>query len=95
MKFFGIPNILIPLLLIMFFYCFHKVTYHIKDNEENEGKDYFVIDKNTGEIFTKVVLDRETKAVYILDIEARDGAISATAGIDKPNSGMFDFQRLQ
>lgn len=36
----------------------------------------------TGEVFTKVVFDREKQGAYALEVEARDGAPSA-----RPNSG--------
>lgn len=46
-----------------------------------EGQQYFEINPQTGEIRTKAIFDRETKAAYALNIEARDGAPSA-----RPNS---------
>ncbi len=54
--------------------------YYIKDN--TQGRNYFKINSQTGEISTKIVFDRETKGAYALEIEARDGAPSA-----RPNSG--------
>lgn len=56
--------------------------------ESHDGVDRnFTIDRNTGEIFTKVEFDREEKQSYSLVIRAIDGAPSARAGSDgKPNS---------
>ena len=51
------------------------------DSPRNEGKDYFEINEQTGEIFTKVVFDREKQAAYALEVEAHDGSPSA-----RPNS---------
>ncbi len=59
----------------------HQVYYGIVDSPRNEGKDYFEINEQTGEIFTKIVFDREKQAAYALEVEARDGAPSA-----RPNS---------
>lgn len=61
--------------------CLPQVYYGIVDSPRNEGKDYFEINEQTGEIFTKVVFDREKQAAYALEVEARDGAPSA-----RPNS---------
>lgn len=42
----------------------------------------------TGEIFTKVVFDREKQGAYALEIEARDGAPSSRPNSHEvPNSG--------
>ena len=60
---------------------FEQVYYGIVDSPRNEGKDYFEINEQTGEIFTKVVFDREKQAAYALEVEAHDGAPSA-----RPNS---------
>jgi hypothetical protein len=57
-----------------------QVYYYIVEN--SEGANYFKINTQTGEISTKAIFDRETKAAYALEIEARDGAPSA-----RPNSG--------
>ncbi|XP_059351786.1 neural-cadherin-like [Daphnia carinata] len=59
----------------------NQVYYGIVDSPRNEGKDYFEINEQTGEIFTKIVFDREKQAAYALEVEARDGAPSA-----RPNS---------
>lgn len=54
----------------------------------NDGKDYFEINKDTGEIYTKVVFDREKQGAYALEVEARDGAPSARPNSNgQPNSG--------
>ncbi|KAH0564006.1 hypothetical protein KQX54_008610 [Cotesia glomerata] len=58
-----------------------KVTYYVVNSNRNEGKDYFEINRETGEIFTKVIFDREKQGAYALEVEARDGAPSA-----RPNS---------
>ncbi|RLU17111.1 hypothetical protein DMN91_011180 [Ooceraea biroi] len=59
----------------------NQVTYYVVDSNRNEGKDYFEINRETGEIFTKVMFDREKQGAYALEVEARDGAPSA-----RPNS---------
>lgn len=58
------------------------------DSPRNEGKDYFEINQQTGEVFTKIVFDREKQGAYALEVEARDGAPSARPNSDnQPNSG--------
>ncbi|KAI9578619.1 hypothetical protein GQX74_009193 [Glossina fuscipes] len=57
------------------------VYYYIVDSPRNEGKEFFEINLQSGEIFTKTVFDREKKGAYALEVEARDGAPSA-----RPNS---------
>ncbi|TGZ48742.1 Uncharacterized protein DBV15_06802 [Temnothorax longispinosus] len=59
----------------------NQVTYYVVNSDRNEGKDYFEINRETGEIFTKVMFDREKQGAYALEVEARDGAPSA-----RPNS---------
>lgn len=66
-----------------------QVTYYVVSSNRNEGKDYFEINRETGEIFTKVVFDREKQGAYALEVEARDGAISARPNSNGPNSGKF------
>lgn len=67
---------------------FLQVYYYIVDSPRNEGKDFFEISMQTGEIFTKVVFDREKQGAYALEVEARDGAPSARPNSDnQPNSG--------
>lgn len=66
--------------------------YYIVDSPRNEGKDFFEINKETGEVFTKVVFDREKQGAYALEIEARDGAPSARPNSgNEPNSGEFNL----
>lgn len=62
------------------------VTYSIESHDGAEQN--FTIDRNTGEIFTKVEFDREEKQNYALVIRATDGAPSDRPGNDgrKPNS---------
>ncbi|XP_023247590.1 neural-cadherin, partial [Copidosoma floridanum] len=65
----------------------NKVTYYVVESERNEGKEYFEINRETGEIFTKIVFDREKQGAYALEVEARDGAPSARPNSnDQPNS---------
>lgn len=69
-----------------------QVTYYVVDSDRNEGKDYFEINRETGEIFTKVMFDREKQGAYALEVEARDGAPSARPNSNgQPNSGMSTF----
>ncbi|XP_018397607.1 PREDICTED: neural-cadherin-like [Cyphomyrmex costatus] len=68
----------------------NQVTYYVVNSERNEGKDYFEINRETGEIFTKVMFDREKQGAYALEVEARDGAPSARPnGNGQPNSGRW------
>ncbi|XP_021941256.1 neural-cadherin-like isoform X1 [Zootermopsis nevadensis] len=69
----------------------NQVYYYVVDSPRNEGKDFFEINLQSGEVFTKIVFDREKQGAYALEVEARDGAPSA-----RPNSGgqpnsEFDF----
>ncbi|KAJ3633113.1 hypothetical protein MTP99_010083 [Tenebrio molitor] len=65
----------------------NQVYYYIVDSPRNEGKDFFEINKETGEVFTKIVFDREKQGAYALEVEARDGAPSARPNSDsQPNS---------
>lgn len=62
--------------------------YYVVDSPRNEGKDYFEINSETGEVFTKIIFDREKQGAYALEVEARDGAPSARPNNgDEPNSG--------
>ncbi|PSN32355.1 Neural-cadherin [Blattella germanica] len=78
----------------------NQVYYYVVDSPRNEGKDFFEINLQTGEVFTKIVFDREKQGAYALEVEARDGAPSArpnSAG--QPNSGeysifLFTFDRV-
>lgn len=77
-----------------FFYAFFgkKVYYYIVDSPRNEGKEFFEINLQSGEIFTKVVFDREKQGAYALEVEARDGAPSARPNSNgQPNSGKRKF----
>ncbi|GJQ83814.1 hypothetical protein Trydic_g5673 [Trypoxylus dichotomus] len=66
----------------------NQVCYYVVDSPRNEGKDFFEINKQTGEIFTKVVFDREKQGAYALEVEARDGTSSARPNSNsEPNSG--------
>jgi len=69
--------------------CFSpfQVYYYIVDSPRNEGKEFFEINLQSGEIFTKTVFDREKKGAYALEVEARDGAPSARPNSNGPNSG--------
>lgn len=67
-----------------------QVYYYIVDSPRNEGKEYFEINLQSGEIFTKTVFDREKKGAYALEVEARDGAQSARPNSNgQPNSGRW------
>ncbi|KAL1404414.1 hypothetical protein pipiens_001719 [Culex pipiens pipiens] len=66
----------------------NQVYYYIVDSPRNEGKDFFEINLQSGEIFTKVIFDREKQGAYALEVEARDGAPSARPNSNQqPNSG--------
>lgn len=61
------------------------VYYQIESHDGAENN--FTIDRNTGEIFTKVEFDREEKQNYALVIRAIDGAPSDRPGFgNAPNS---------
>lgn len=65
-----------------------QVYYYIVDSPRNEGKEFFEINLQSGEIFTKIVFDREKQGAYALEVEARDGAPSARPNSNgQPNSG--------
>ncbi|XP_039483305.1 neural-cadherin isoform X11 [Drosophila santomea] len=64
----------------------NQVYYYIVDSPRNEGKEFFEINLQSGEIFTKTVFDREKKGAYALEVEARDGAPSARPNSNGPNS---------
>lgn len=67
-----------------------QVYYYVVDSPRNEGKDYFEINTETGEVFTKIVFDREKQGAYALEVEARDGAPSARPNNgEAPNSGIY------
>lgn len=69
-----------------------QVRYFVVDSPRNEGKDFFEINEDNGEVFTKVVFDREKQGAYALEVEARDGAPSARPNSNnEPNSGRKYF----
>jgi len=72
------------------FVCCLQVKYYVVDSPRNEGKDFFEINEKTGEVFTKVMFDREKQGAYALEVEARDGSPSARPNSNgQPNSGEF------
>ncbi|GAB6020542.1 hypothetical protein CHUAL_003225 [Chamberlinius hualienensis] len=68
---------------------YNQVQYALVDTASNEGSKYFDIDRKTGEIFTKVVFDREEKQAYAIQVKAEDGAPSARSSTrnEQPNYG--------
>lgn len=71
-----------------FFSLILQVYYYIVDSPRNEGKEFFEINLQSGEVFTKIVFDREKQGAYALEVEARDGAPSARPNSNgQPNSG--------
>ncbi|XP_044750155.1 neural-cadherin isoform X5 [Coccinella septempunctata] len=72
----------------------NQVYYYIVDSPRNEGKDFFEINKETGEVFTKVVFDREKQGAYALEVEARDGAPSARPNSDNEPNSVTKFIRI-
>ncbi|RZF47624.1 hypothetical protein LSTR_LSTR016068 [Laodelphax striatellus] len=65
-----------------------EVHYYVVESPRNEGKDFFEINMQTGEVFTKVIFDREKQGAYALEVEARDAAPSARPNSNgMPNSG--------
>ncbi|KAK3923644.1 Neural-cadherin [Frankliniella fusca] len=73
----------------------NQVYYYVVDSPRNLGKDFFEINMQTGEVFTRVVFDREKQGAYALEVEARDGAPSARPNSGgQPNSAWLRLQRL-
>ncbi|XP_066147632.1 neural-cadherin isoform X5 [Euwallacea fornicatus] len=72
----------------------NQVYYYIVESPRNEGKDFFEINKETGEVFTKVVFDREKQGAYALEVEARDGAPSARPNSDNEPNSVTKFIRI-
>ena len=65
--------------------------YFVVESPRNEGKDFFEINMQTGEVFTKIMFDREKQGAYALEVEARDGAASARPNSNgQPNSGEYE-----
>ncbi|RWS18039.1 Pt1-cadherin-like protein [Dinothrombium tinctorium] len=65
----------------------NKIFYAI---ESKDGSDrFFTIDRETGEIYTKMEFDREVKQAYAILVKAYDGAPSARPNKrpNEPNSG--------
>ncbi|CAL1283814.1 unnamed protein product, partial [Larinioides sclopetarius] len=56
----------------------NKVYYAIESKDQ--GDKFFSIDRETGEIYTRVEFDREEKQAYAILVRAEDGAAS-----DRPN----------
>lgn len=57
--------------------------------EPREDSDKFQIDRETGEIYTTQVFDREVRQSYVVIVKAEDGAPSARPNMppNEPNSG--------
>uniref|UniRef100_A0A8D8PLP1 Neural-cadherin n=1 Tax=Cacopsylla melanoneura TaxID=428564 RepID=A0A8D8PLP1_9HEMI len=72
----------------------NQVYYYIVDSPRNEGKDFFEINLQSGEVFTKVVFDREKQGAYALEVEARDGAPSARPNSDGEPNSVTKFIRI-
>ncbi|KAL5279010.1 hmr-1.2 family protein [Megaselia abdita] len=72
----------------------NQVYYYIVDSPRNEGKEYFEINLQSGEIFTKTVFDREKKGAYALEVEARDGAQSARPNSNGQPNSVTKFIRI-
>ncbi|XP_063242546.1 neural-cadherin-like isoform X1 [Bacillus rossius redtenbacheri] len=71
----------------------NQVYYYVVDSSRNEGKDFFEINLQSGEVFTKIVFDREKQGAYALEVEARDGAPSARPNSNgQPNSGKSQLE---
>lgn len=79
-------------MFLIFLFSLLQVYYYVVDSPRNEGKDFFEINLQSGEIFTKIVFDREKQGAYALEVEARDGAPSARPNSNQqPNSGEFSY----
>uniref|UniRef100_A0A6B2E6C1 Putative cadherin egf lag seven-pass g-type receptor n=1 Tax=Phlebotomus kandelakii TaxID=1109342 RepID=A0A6B2E6C1_9DIPT len=72
----------------------NQVYYYIVDSPRNEGKEFFEINLQSGEIFTKVVFDREKQGAYALEVEARDGAPSARPNSNGQPNSVTKFIRI-
>ena len=68
----------------------NKVSYRL---DEASG-DKFAINKDTGEITTKVVLDRDDQEYYDLTVIAEDGAPSSILRNGKPNQATLNVRIL-
>ncbi|UYV85015.1 hmr-1 [Cordylochernes scorpioides] len=69
----------------------NKVYYSIESTED--GDKYFRIDRETGDIFTRMEFDREEKQTYTVVVRAEDGAPSARLTSGEPNS-VTNFIRI-
>ncbi|GFY61120.1 neural-cadherin [Trichonephila inaurata madagascariensis] len=65
----------------------NKVYYAIESKDQ--GDKFFSIDRETGEIYTRVEFDREEKQAYAILVRAEDGAASDRPNMKpgEPNSG--------
>ncbi|XP_059485823.1 neural-cadherin isoform X5 [Neocloeon triangulifer] len=72
----------------------NQVYYFVVESSRNEGKEHFEINMQTGEIFTKVVFDREKQGAYALEVEARDGAPSARPNSNGQPNSVTKFIRI-
>ncbi|XP_043475146.1 neural-cadherin isoform X3 [Leptopilina heterotoma] len=72
----------------------NQVTYYVVNSDRNEGKDYFEINRESGEVFTKVVFDREKQGAYALEVEARDGSASARPNSNNQPNSVTKFIRI-
>ncbi|XP_037905049.1 neural-cadherin isoform X5 [Hermetia illucens] len=72
----------------------NQVYYYIVESPRNEGKEFFEINLQSGEIFTKVVFDREKQGAYALEVEARDGAPSARPNSNGQPNSVTKFIRI-
>lgn len=50
-----------------------RITYELSERTLLEHGDVFGLNASTGELFLKVALDYEAKAVYVLSVAAHDG----------------------
>ncbi|XP_074602495.1 neural cadherin isoform X1 [Brevipalpus obovatus] len=66
---------------------FNQVFYSIEPSKDSSDQ-YFTIDRETGEIYTKQEFDREVKQAYAVLVRAYDGAPSSRPGSKQgdPNS---------
>ncbi|XP_011307497.1 DE-cadherin [Fopius arisanus] len=65
----------------------NQVTYYL-----NNFQEYFAIDKDTGNITTKTVFDRETEDTYNVKVIAVDNSPSALFKTGEHNKGEQDFR---
>nr|XP_042909299.1 neural-cadherin [Parasteatoda tepidariorum] len=72
----------------------NKVYYAIESKDQ--GDKFFTIDRETGEIYTRVEFDREEKQAYAILVRAEDGAASDRPNMKpgEPNSGIFNSSNI-